>query len=290
MRHTKSNARSAAAFTLVELLVVITIISILIAMLLPAVMAARESARRTTCLSHLFQIGVALNNYETAYGTLPPGTVAKQGPVQNTPQGDKMSWMAHILPYLEENVIYKNIDFADGAYSRKNSAARAIHIPVFMCPSADPKIAPPPASNYAGCHNNVEAPIDATNRGVLFLNSHIARKDVTDGTAHTIYVGEKLSDESDLGWMSGTRATLRNTGTAPQWGETAEKETKPAGAATPPDLWVGGFASDHNGVCNFLFGDGRTESVSDHIDMKIYQALGDRADGQLMEYGLTQDE
>ena len=49
----------------------------------------------------------------------------------------------------------------------------------------------------------------------MYLNSHISQKDVTDGTTHTIYVGEKLSDEQDLGWMSGTRATLRNTGTPP---------------------------------------------------------------------------
>ena len=60
-------------------------------------------------------------------------------------------------------------------------------------------------SNYAGCHNDVETPIDVDNNGVLFLNSHISAHDVTDGTSNTIYVGEKLSDQSDLGWMSGTR-------------------------------------------------------------------------------------
>ena len=70
-------------------------------------------------------------------------------------------------------------------------------------------------SNYAGCYHDVESPIDVDNHGVMYLNSHISQKDVTDGTSHTIYVGEKLSDEQDLGWMSGTRATLRNTGTPP---------------------------------------------------------------------------
>ena len=71
---------------------VITIIGILMAMMMPAVMAAREAARRMSCLNNLFQIGVALNNYESAHDMLPPGTTDKQGPVHNVPQGYKMSW------------------------------------------------------------------------------------------------------------------------------------------------------------------------------------------------------
>ena len=89
------------AFTLVELLVVITIIGILMAMLLPAVMAARESARRMTCLNNLFQIGVALNSYQAAHDVLPPGTIDKAGPIHNTPNGYKMSWIVALLPYLD---------------------------------------------------------------------------------------------------------------------------------------------------------------------------------------------
>jgi len=285
MKNTIRNRRRA--FTLVELLVVITIIGILIAMMLPAVMGAREGARRMTCLNNLFQIGVALNNYQSAHDMLPPGTTDKQGPVHNVPQGYQMSWMVHILPYLDENVVFQHIDLSVGAYDAKNAAARVITIGVFTCPSADPTRADRlPVSNYAGCQNDVEAPINVDNHGVLFLNSHISRNDVTDGISHTIYVGEKLADSLDLGWMSGTRATLRNTGAAPEWGTPDPTTPNPA---AKNELWVGGFASDHSQVCNFLFGDGRTDSLSNCIDMKVFQQLGNRADGKLFDHDPTRE-
>jgi prepilin-type N-terminal cleavage/methylation domain-containing protein len=273
------------AFTLVELLVVITIMGILMAMMVPAVMATREAARRMTCLNNLFQIGVALNNYQAAYDMLPPGTTDQQGPVHNTPQGYKMSWTVHLLPYLDENVIHRHIDFSVGAYDAKNTVVRALKLQVFTCPSADPALVDqPPVSNYVGCQNDVETPINTDNHGVLFLNSHIGRSDVTDGTSHTIYLGEKVTEPADLSWMSGTRATLRNTGAAPQWGALGPTAPNPA---AKNDLWVGGFSSDHYQICNYLFGDGRTDSLSDCIDVKVLQQLGNRADGKLLEHDPT---
>ncbi|MFZ1936617.1 MAG: DUF1559 domain-containing protein [Thermoguttaceae bacterium] len=276
---------SRRAFTLVELLVVITIMGILMALMLPAVMAAREAARRMTCLNNLFQIGVALNSYQSAHDVLPPGSTDKVGPVHNTPQGYKMSWTVHILPYLDENVVYEHIDLAVGAYDAKNAVARAIKLSVFTCPSADPVLGDqPPVSNYVGCQNDVEAPNNTDNHGVLFLNSHISRNDVTDGLSHTIYVGEKITEPTDLSWMSGTRATLRNTGSPPQWGPSDSRLPNPA---AKNDLWMGGFSSDHFQICNYLFGDGRTTSLSNSIDMKLLQKLGNRADGKLLEYDPT---
>ena len=65
-----------------------------------------------------------------------------------------------------------------------------------------------------GLHNDVEAPIAANNNGVLFLNSSVRYEDITDGTSQTIFVGEKLNDGLDQGWASGTRASLRNAGSA----------------------------------------------------------------------------
>jgi hypothetical protein len=95
-------------------------------------------------------------------------------------------------------------------YDRQNSQVRALGISVLSCPSYHHG---PGYSSYAGLHHDVEAPIDVNNNGVFFLNSRLRYDDITDGTGQTIFVGEKLTFVGDLGWMSGTRATLRNAGT-----------------------------------------------------------------------------
>jgi hypothetical protein len=277
----------------VELLVVITIIGILMAMMLPAVQAARENGRRMTCQTNLARIGMALADYESAYDVLPPGTIDKHGPIDNRPVGCEMSWLAQILPYLDEKAVYDRIDFSAGAYDPKNAAAREIPIALFSCPSySGPRqIGLGVVSNYAGCQNDVEAPIDIDNHGVLFLNSHISQSDVTDGISHTIYVGEKLGDPQDLGWMSGTRATLRNAGMPLDAASTAaavSPEMLPRtadgdSARGRPNLRVGPFASEHAGICNFLFGDGRTEAIDNCIDVRVLQSLANRADGQCLK-------
>jgi prepilin-type N-terminal cleavage/methylation domain-containing protein/prepilin-type processing-associated H-X9-DG protein len=202
------------AFTLVELLVVIAIIGILIAMLLPAVQGAREAARRSQCQQHLAQLGGAVQNYELAHEVYPPGTIDKQGPIHSVASGDHRNWIVHILPYLDEANAYRHIDQTVGVYDPKNAAVRALTIRALECPSEALDSQDVTASNYAAVHHDVEAPIDANNHGVFFLNSRIRVGDITDGTSHTLFLGEKLVEPDDLGWMSGTRATLRNTGTA----------------------------------------------------------------------------
>jgi hypothetical protein len=260
--------------------------------MLPAVQAARETGRRMTCQSNLARIGIALADYESAHDVLPPGTIDKHGPVDNRPSGYQMSWLAQILPYLDEKVVYDRIDFSAGAYDPKNAAVREMPIELFSCPSytGPRETGLGVVCNYAGCQNDVEAPIDVDNHGVLFLNSHISRSDVTDGISHTIYVGEKLGDPQDLAWMSGTRATLRNAGEPPDLVATAATAGPQvlAGAAKAESarfgagLHVGSFASEHAGVCNFLFGDGRTQAIGNCIDLRVLQSLANRADGQCL--------
>ncbi|KKL10766.1 hypothetical protein LCGC14_2552540 [marine sediment metagenome] len=92
-------------FTLVELLVVITIIGILIALLLPAVQAAREAARRMQCVNNLKQLGIAIQNYHSQHGSFPPGAR-----LHKTETEVGLSWRVFVLPHLELNSIYEQIN------------------------------------------------------------------------------------------------------------------------------------------------------------------------------------
>ena len=107
-----------SGFTLIELLVVIAIIAILIALLLPAVQAARESARRTQCSNNLRQIGLALHTYESAAKALPPGGLYASS-------GYGHSWWVRILPNAEQNNIYNQFDFVGASTGWLGSGGNA---------------------------------------------------------------------------------------------------------------------------------------------------------------------
>ena len=199
-----------SGFTLVELLVVIAIIGILVAFLLPAIQASRESARCVSCTNKIHQLTIAVHDYEMAHEHYPAGTVDAAGPIRNLPKGHHISWIARVLPYLEEGALYNALDLSLSAYHHKNDMARQTAMTLLSCPSFPGGYWP--YSNYAGCHHDVEAPIDANNHGVFFLNSRLTRDDLKDGAAHTLFIGEKFPDDADLGWISGTPSTLRNTG------------------------------------------------------------------------------
>src|SRR3954464_1294259 len=100
-------------FTLIEILVVISIIGILIALLLPAVQAAREAARRTQCVNNLKQLGLALANYEGTHQTFPPGYISNAD-ASNVDTGPGWGWAAMLLPQMEQSPIYSAINFSVG--------------------------------------------------------------------------------------------------------------------------------------------------------------------------------
>jgi len=207
-----------SGFTLIELLVVIAIVAILIALLLPAVQQAREAARRTECKNNLRQIGFALHNYVDAFECFPPGSVNTRGPVAQIPEGYHHNWVVSILPYIDEQVLSQKIDPLLSIYDLKNLRARQYPITTMQCPSdpaprfGEDNNGAVALSNYGGVYHDQNTPIDTNNHGVMLLNSCVRYQDIFDGSSHTLAVGESLRHVKDLGWASGTRATLRNTG------------------------------------------------------------------------------
>lgn len=299
--------RKPRGFTLIELLVVIAIIAILIALLLPAVQQAREAARRTQCKNNLMQIGLALQNYEMAFEVLPAGVYNQTGPIKNEPVGYHMGWLAGLMPYLDQGPLFRHIDFQQSVYATVNQKVRKAQINVLHCPS-DPKQARTHSAaegnieiyqtNYAACYNAVEAPINVDNTGVMFLNSSVGYDQITDGSTNTIFIGEHLFNETDLGWMSGTRASLRNTGSMNKellnFGNTygssfqpspAEKAAAENEEPVDPLLKVGGFGSYHVGGAHFGLGDGSVRFIAENINSDVFEQLGDRSDGKLIMDG-----
>jgi hypothetical protein len=135
-------------------------------------------------------------------------------------------------------------------------------------------------SNYAGCHHDVEAPIDVDNHGMLYLDSHVRFGDVLDGSTNTLLVAERRGSAGDLGWMSGTRATLR--GSVPL--VPRSREARGDEPAPEDPLVVGGFGSDHaSGIVVAAMGDGAVRFLSPGISPALLRQLGHRDDGELPE-------
>lgn len=291
----RTSPRRSRAFTLIELLVVIVIISVLIALLLPAVQQAREAVRRHQCMNNLRQLGLALHGYHETHRVFPPGTSNPTGPIDNTSTGFKHSWMIHILPYLDENALYQAINPNQGIYEQTHIDFSLTGIDVTYCPSSP--LSREANSAYAGCHHDVESPINADDNGMLFLNSRVRLSDVADGQRYTFLVGE-IRDHGM--WQVGSRMSLRNTGTPIDSVTSPNAIRKPgvklpdlppdarnadeAPPPSPPDPMtsVGGFGSYHSSSANFLLVDGSVKCLPTNIDMTLYQRLGNRRDGQIV--------
>lgn len=283
-------AAAPRGFTLVELLVVIAIIGVLIGLLLPAVQAAREAARRMSCSNNLSQLALAVCHHEFSVEHLPSGVINPDGPIRNEQIGQHVSWIVQILPFIEQRNVYNQFDQTAGTYAPANQAARTQRIAIFMCPSypgpqnaassTTDSIEGIPVSTYAGCHHDSEAPINADNNGVLFLNSQLRFSQLLDGSSQTILLGEAIPGPNNLGWASGTRATLRNTsGFELVSGLNSNLEASPADA---PSLKVGGFGSYHTGGAQFAFADGSVRFLSQSINPALLKRFGNRADGELL--------
>ena len=188
-----SRGRSLRAFTLVELLVVIAIIGTLVGLLLPAVQTAREAGRRMTCSSNLRQFGLAVQGYESKNRRLPSSRTAQS-----------LSTHAAILPFCEEAAAAKLIDWDVPWNHANNTAARAVAIAIFNCPSD--RVTALPAggagTNYRANQGsgllNALAPTDSSDpnfgmpnpNGVFLPAMYLQYKDIADGLSQTAAFSE----------------------------------------------------------------------------------------------------
>lgn len=153
--------RPRRAFTLVELLVVISIIGVLVGLLLPAVQAAREAARRMSCSNHLRQIGLASQNYHAAFNQFPSGYRSfstRDGSAPSAVQMDPVTWdagpgwgwSAALLPFAEGTAVVENLRLDLPIWDPSNEATIAATLPMFLCPSASGGDSPFVAQNSSG--------------------------------------------------------------------------------------------------------------------------------------------
>jgi prepilin-type N-terminal cleavage/methylation domain-containing protein/prepilin-type processing-associated H-X9-DG protein len=225
MRKRHGYSRPRHGFTLVELLVVIAIIGVLVALLLPAVQAARESARLTQCTNNIREIGLGMQNYCTALGNFPTGGNVKGGARY------VIGWAPHVMPYLEQSSWLKQIESLAPDFLYTNQPARntfqfgkdplfASSPPSFICPSSelgslspdvdDPRtpslgalVSKQGALHYRGNGGSgllLANPSGAvteravyTDSGVIYGGSETTFGDITDGSSNTILLGETSS-------------------------------------------------------------------------------------------------
>ncbi len=290
-------------FTLIELLVVIAIIAVLIALLLPAVQQAREAARRTQCRNNLKQLGLALHNYHGSFNVLPAGRYSLAG---TTYLGHSTQTM--LLPYFDQANLYNQMNTSVGFNSAPNFGAPAlVMLPGLLCPSnpvtdgvnwtggTNPATTD---SNNDSARTHYESISDSgigrlsgwslvmdNGNGLIYHDSKVGFRDVTDGTSNTLAFCEIISQgpgrydccawiayADGIGTQNGINAPFRSTANG-----------------SPPFLHnmfdgnsFSGPASYHVGGCHFLMADGAVRFLSQNLSQIILTGLTTRAGGEIV--------
>ena len=298
-RNQPSLLPSKRAFTLVELLVVITIIGILIALLLPAVQAAREAARRMQCTNNFKQVALAMHSYHGSAGCFPPGMFA----VPSNTKPFYWGWQTYLLPHMEQSSLYDQIDFGaascyfdsstTGGRTMSNRTICNTVISAFLCPTdpqgkegicvsppsngvLEPQLAP---SNMCGVSDSLLYVTSwatstikdfPTADGILGGNRSCTIADIKDGTSNTLMVGE----------VAGTGPGTYKGDFWACWNILDTHEPINSAATAPGGCTTGwraeAFCSFHPGGCNFAMGDGSARFLSENMAQSLFTALTTR--------------
>ncbi len=306
----------AGGFTLAELLIVIAIIGILTALLLPAVQAARASARRTHCVNNIRQIALGLLNYEQANKKFPAGNeidianlphngmCRAYGDVSYLNKSSWWSWIVRILPQLEETPLFNNVNFNSNAFSYAdrdaNHAVYSTVINLLGCPE-DPlshRVGHPSCGGepwcewaytsylgVAGTQGGITAIQDGYKADGMFPDTNVSveLRSVTDGTSHTLLVGERpvidfFGSSGDFGWWA--------AGAGLDWppcgrGDNILDSSEGLYAGDPQSgADVFHWWSYHGDGAHFVFVDGSATFLSYSIDQSVMLALSSRNGGE----------
>ncbi len=297
---------SRRGFTLVELLVVIAIIGILIAFLLPAIQAARESARRSQCQNNLKQIGLAVQSHHDTRKAFPMG--------RNRFDQFAVSWAFFLLPYMEETAIYNSYDSKARVDDPKNSAAMRTPIDTFACPSRrraaadrnfDNNNAPPVVlasatladysanagiqllTGMVGKDENatVFGQYSRAEAGPIFSGSHISARQVEDGLSKTIAIAERhLPPVPDNTATEMEDYEIGDTASIPgDTPHTTFRCTEDGLATSIDDKDRNKFGSMHSGgLVQAVFLDGHVRGLKPDIALAVLKALSTIGGGEIV--------
>jgi prepilin-type N-terminal cleavage/methylation domain-containing protein/prepilin-type processing-associated H-X9-DG protein len=293
--------RPRRGFTLIELLVVIAIIGVLIGLLVPAVQKVREAAARLQCQNNLKQIGLACHNYHDSRRSLPPGYYATAAYPDTYPG---WGWGAFLLPYLEQDNLYRQIDLSAPVLS---SPAPQALLKAFLCPADTPPQAPFPLTDAGGAALGAVGPSSyaatvgpdadeadaATGSGVFYRNSQTRLTDITDGTSQTVMIGDRAWAQVQGTWAGAPSGAITRPGPRNPWPNATasaavlvQVHNNWINIRTDADGGLDDFSSNHTGGVNLLFADGSVhflrDITSDGPAHQAFWAMGTRAGGEVI--------